>query len=479
MHAHDERKRRQEGQDNHTASKPPGARSPSVEQLLELQRTAGNSAVAALLRGAGQEAVQRSTVQDVLRSAGRPLDPGKRAEFETRLGADFSDVRLHDDAGARQSAHELGAAAYTSGSHIVVGGGGLDDHTLAHELTHVVQQRTGPVAGTDTGTGLRVSDPSDAFERAAEENATRVMREPVGAAVETEPVATHTGAVQRALTTDGQPLDRERAKAMVLQTQSAALTPSEQQALDELLESDSTVEVADGVALVRLLRSTLREKWGLNEHEVDLFDRYQGGEYKDWNAALRSGNVRERYQVGQKTTDMIGGLAKTAKTRQRVQRVLSFENRDQFDRYTRSFPAGGVYAAEQFESTTRKLGGELDLPGRAVYVVTLFIEAKGHHGGELSSVINTIKRSEGETVFPPGSRFEVKQAAEQPEDREYTTTAPFRTTIELEELEDLDEDKQKMPSQAEFRKATMAAMLGGGPPKPPGGGGRSKFADMI
>src|SRR5262249_58033329 len=59
------------------------------------------------------------------------------------------------------------------------GAGGADRHTLAHELIHVVQQSRGPVAGTDTGDGLRVSDPGDRFERAAEEGARRAMVEPV------------------------------------------------------------------------------------------------------------------------------------------------------------------------------------------------------------------------------------------------------------------------------------------------------------
>ena len=31
---------------------------------------------------------------------------------------------------------------------------------LAHELTHVVQQRSGPVDGTSTGGGIKVSDPA-------------------------------------------------------------------------------------------------------------------------------------------------------------------------------------------------------------------------------------------------------------------------------------------------------------------------------
>jgi hypothetical protein len=46
---------------------------------------------------------------------------------------------------------------------------------LAHELTHVVQQRSGPVDGTDAGGGVKVSDPSDRFEREAVANADRVM----------------------------------------------------------------------------------------------------------------------------------------------------------------------------------------------------------------------------------------------------------------------------------------------------------------
>ena len=99
--------------------------------------------------------------------------------MEARLGADFSDVRVHTDGAARASAAEVGARAYTSGSHVVIGDGGADKHTLAHELTHVIQQRQGPVAGTDHGSGLKVSDPFDAYEQAAEANAARVMRAPL------------------------------------------------------------------------------------------------------------------------------------------------------------------------------------------------------------------------------------------------------------------------------------------------------------
>ncbi|MFI0977399.1 DUF4157 domain-containing protein [Streptomyces sp. NPDC021093] len=136
----------------------------------------GQAPMPAVQRSAAQRpAVQRSAVHDVLGTAGRPLDEAVRTDMEARLGADFSDVRIHSDTAAKASAAEVGARAYTSGSHVVLGDGGTDRHTLAHELTHVIQQRTGPVAGTDNGNGLKVSDPSDRFEREAEANATRAL----------------------------------------------------------------------------------------------------------------------------------------------------------------------------------------------------------------------------------------------------------------------------------------------------------------
>ncbi|WP_371515939.1 DUF4157 domain-containing protein [Kitasatospora sp. NBC_01300] len=163
--------------------RPSGARVVTPAALTAMQRAVGNAAVSRMLEQEQEQHaaadVQRSAVHEVLRSPGTPMADGIRAEMETRLGADFSDVRLHTGATARESAAGIGARAYTSGSHIVLGSGGGDKHTLAHELTHVIQQRSGPVAGTDNGSGLRVSDPSDRFEREAEANASRVLSRPL------------------------------------------------------------------------------------------------------------------------------------------------------------------------------------------------------------------------------------------------------------------------------------------------------------
>ncbi|WP_206366458.1 DUF4157 domain-containing protein [Sphingomonas gei] len=87
-----------------------------------------------------------ASVGDVLRSTGEPLNPSARAFFEPRFGRDFSQVRVHADERAAQSAQSIGARAYTVGRHIAFAPGqyapGSDHgrHLLAHELTHTVQQ---------------------------------------------------------------------------------------------------------------------------------------------------------------------------------------------------------------------------------------------------------------------------------------------------------------------------------------------------
>ncbi len=112
-------------------------------------------------------------VRSVVSSPGQPLDPGVRSVMETRLGHDFSHVRVHTDDDAARSADAIGATAYTAGNHIVFGAGQFapaapgGQRVVAHELAHVIQQSQGPVAGTDLGDGVAVSHPEDPFEREA------------------------------------------------------------------------------------------------------------------------------------------------------------------------------------------------------------------------------------------------------------------------------------------------------------------------
>ncbi|MGW4213984.1 eCIS core domain-containing protein [Lentzea sp. NPDC004789] len=146
--------------------------------LLGLQRAVGNAGVGAVVEE------ERSPVHDVISSGGSPLSADVREDMEGRFGQDFSDVRVHTGSAAHDSAKSVNAQAYTVGSNIVFQRDKYDPssdtgkHMLAHELTHVVQQRSGPVDGTDTGGGVKVSDPSDRFERDAVANADRIMAAP-------------------------------------------------------------------------------------------------------------------------------------------------------------------------------------------------------------------------------------------------------------------------------------------------------------
>jgi hypothetical protein len=83
-------------------------------------------------------------------------------------------VRVHVDQPAAQSAMRLGARAYTSGGHIVFGGGQYAPRTaqghrlLAHELAHVIQQGSGALPPG------RVAPASGMLEREADDAARRV-----------------------------------------------------------------------------------------------------------------------------------------------------------------------------------------------------------------------------------------------------------------------------------------------------------------
>jgi hypothetical protein len=111
-----------------------------------------SSAPPRIQRYTGQATAQGDTapasVDRVIGSPGRPLDPELRQDMEQRFGHDFARVRVHADAAAEQSARDVNANAYTAGHDIVFGSGRFAPATregrrlLAHELTHVVQQNT-------------------------------------------------------------------------------------------------------------------------------------------------------------------------------------------------------------------------------------------------------------------------------------------------------------------------------------------------
>jgi hypothetical protein len=118
-------------------------------------------------------------VHEVLRSPGQPLDASTRAFMEPRFGHDFSQVRIHTDARAGESAQAVNALAYTVGRDVVFGAGRYEPGTsegqkiLAHELAHTIQQGPGVQRLPDK---LETTDPGDSAEKEAQAAARAAMQ---------------------------------------------------------------------------------------------------------------------------------------------------------------------------------------------------------------------------------------------------------------------------------------------------------------
>lgn len=110
-------------------------------------------------------------------TGGQTLGSEVRGFMEPRIGADFSNIRVHTDKEAGSISNQLSARAFTYKNHIFFGrdqyqpGTGEGKQLLAHELTHTVQQgaalQRSPQVSTTTSTPaiqrLGISDALDYF----------------------------------------------------------------------------------------------------------------------------------------------------------------------------------------------------------------------------------------------------------------------------------------------------------------------------
>lgn len=82
------------------------------------------------------------------KGGGNPLPEDLRKDLENKMNASFLHVRIHNDNAANKLCEELNALAFTVGNHIFFRSGRYQPGTsagkelLAHELTHVLQQRS-------------------------------------------------------------------------------------------------------------------------------------------------------------------------------------------------------------------------------------------------------------------------------------------------------------------------------------------------
>ena len=105
---------------------------------------------------AGRANVEEAADAISRKGAGKPLDPALRRALEPRMGADLGAARVHQDSAANEAASAINARAFTYGNDIFLARGESERDTrlMAHELTHVVQQR-----GSSGGAGEQQQSP--------------------------------------------------------------------------------------------------------------------------------------------------------------------------------------------------------------------------------------------------------------------------------------------------------------------------------
>ncbi|MEM6268837.1 MAG: DUF4157 domain-containing protein [Bacteroidota bacterium] len=113
----------------------------SAHNIVQRQTSGEDGSVGALSDDFTRRLQERS-------GTGSPLDRSFRAEMESAMGADFSEVSIHTGIAAAELAREINAKAFTYGSDIFFGENEFNLITnsgkelMAHELVHVVQQQS-------------------------------------------------------------------------------------------------------------------------------------------------------------------------------------------------------------------------------------------------------------------------------------------------------------------------------------------------
>jgi hypothetical protein len=136
---------------------------------------------------------------------GAPLASPDQRRMERTFGHNFADVRIHADGESNVLSRSLSASAFTLGSDIFLGREATNvgryggDHLLAHELTHVVQQR-----GTGRS-GPIVVDPVDAPAEREAAAVARDMGADTAARTQMQPATRNHAVLQRVASTPDAP----------------------------------------------------------------------------------------------------------------------------------------------------------------------------------------------------------------------------------------------------------------------------------
>ncbi len=151
---------------------PPAPSTPAPPASTPIQR----SAEPGMKDGGDLDPAVESSIHRA-RGGGQALDSGVRAQMEPAFGTDLGGVRVHTGAEADRLNQAVSARAFTTGRDVFFRQGEYNPGSssgrelLAHELTHVVQQKSAPVQAK-----LTVGPVDDPAEREADQVAAGVTR---------------------------------------------------------------------------------------------------------------------------------------------------------------------------------------------------------------------------------------------------------------------------------------------------------------
>ena len=106
----------------------------------KVQRKGGSDGSSSAVGASTQSAIQSKA------GGGQPLSADVRSHMEPRFNADFSNIRIHNDAESASLSNHLGARAFTYQNNVFFSrdqyqpGSSEGKQLLAHELTHTIQQ---------------------------------------------------------------------------------------------------------------------------------------------------------------------------------------------------------------------------------------------------------------------------------------------------------------------------------------------------
>jgi hypothetical protein len=209
-----------------------------------------------------------------MRGGGQPLAPASNSFFSSRMGYDFSNIRIHADAQAGEVAGNLQAQAFAIGRNIFFAPGRYEPQTvqgkwlLAHELTHTIQQNavTAPnespsLAPSEGNLQRKVSSPGAAkdpgFQAVAKQIKATAQKQKHHEPAHTKATAAQAAAlppsndvaskaagkqVQQMDQQQPKPFDRKAFKAALL-TKIAAAAPKNLEEADNFKESGKVASV--------------------------------------------------------------------------------------------------------------------------------------------------------------------------------------------------------------------------------------------